>query len=368
MSSRRALVIFGTRPEFIKLAPVIISLKQQSDIDTTVCNVGQHEELLDVVRNAFPIKADVELSLMQRDQSLWGFAGQAIERLGELVAGMKPDFVIAQGDTSTTLAAAWASFFNKIPFFHVEAGLRTGDLQNPFPEEANRIAISQLATHHFAPTELARQNLLNESVDPSRITVTGNTVVDALEILKPTLPPHSLARPGEQTVLVTIHRRENFGCPTEEICSAIQTLAEKHHGLRFVIPVHPNPGISGTIYELLSGHSRIDLIDPLNYIELLSLLRDCFLIMTDSGGIQEEAPSFGKPVLVLRSVTERPEAVDAGFARVVGTSATTILSTVNELLTSPAAYGEMCAKESPFGDGKAAKRIVEEIYAINFNG
>jgi UDP-N-acetylglucosamine 2-epimerase (non-hydrolysing) len=364
MSSRHALVIFGTRPEFIKLAPVILALKRRTDLKTTVCNVGQHEELLGVVLDAFPIKADMELSLMQPDQSLWGFAGRAIERLGTLVATTKPDFVIAQGDTATTLAAAWAAFYNRVPFVHIEAGLRTGDLQNPFPEEANRIVISQLTTHHFSPTENARSNLLKESVDPSRITVTGNTVVDALEILKPILPRQSLVKSDERSVLVTIHRRENFGAPAGSVCRAIRTLADKYQQLRFIIPVHPNPGIRGTIHELLGGHSRIDLIDPLNYTELLCLLRDCFLVMTDSGGLQEEAPSFGRAVLVLRSVTERPEAVDAGFARIVGASEKIIVAAVDSLLTDNDAYNKMCAKVSPFGDGDAANRIVEKIMTL----
>lgn len=366
---RSVLIIFGTRPEFIKLAPVVLALRDNADFNITVCNTGQHEELLESVAEAFPIITDLDLNLMQRDRPLWSFLGTAIETLGEVVAQQKPDMVIAQGDTSTTLAAAWAAFLNRVPFLHIEAGLRTGDDKNPFPEEGNRRTIAQLTSHHFAPTPLARDNLLREGVDLERITVTGNTVVDALKLLIPKLPTQRVCSgsefgDAEKTILLTLHRRENFGVPTEQVCRAVRELLQQHPDLRIVFPVHPNPGVSTIVRELLENTPRVELLPPVSYPELLCLIRDSYLVLTDSGGIQEEAPSFAKPVLLLRKVTERPEAVRAGYAEIVGTSTATIVEATNKLLANRPTYERMCAAENPFGDGNAAGRIVEKLKTL----
>jgi UDP-N-acetylglucosamine 2-epimerase (non-hydrolysing) len=365
-SRRRAvLVVLGTRPEAIKLAPVITELRRYPDLATRVCVTGQHKEMVQPILELFDVHPDIDLALMTPDQRLSSLTAAALTRLEEVIVSTAPDWVVLQGDTTSAMAAALAAFYRHVPVAHVEAGLRTHDLARPFPEEANRRIAGALATLHFAPTELARHNLLREGVHSSRVHVTGNTVVDALltvgrlsedfESPVPCLPKN------RRIVLVTAHRRESFGPGLRDICKAVREIADALPDVQCVYPVHLNPNVQEPARTILAGHERISLIPPLDYVSLVRLIRRSTLILTDSGGIQEEAPTFGKPVLVLRELTERPEAIQAGCARIVGTDRRVIVSAALELLTDRSAYDRMALISNPFGDGHASQRIVRVL-------
>jgi len=368
---KKISVIFGTRPEAIKLAPVILALGQRPEFACRVCVTAQHREMLDQVLKVFQIVPDSDLDLMQPDQSLADLTARATQALDRLLRQERPDLVLVQGDTTTVFCAALAAFYNRIPVGHVEAGLRTRNLYSPWPEEANRLLTSHLAAIHFAPTEISRQNLLNEGIPAERIHVTGNTVIDALlnatdRIRKDPDLERSLENqfpyldPTRRLILVTGHRRENFGVGFERICQALGTLAGRRD-VQIVYPVHLNPHVREPVQRMLGGHSRVHLIGPLDYLPFVYLMNRACLILTDSGGVQEEAPSLGKPVLVMRETTERPEALDAGTAKLVGTDPELICSEAENLLNSPAAYEAMSRAHNPYGDGRTAERIIRHI-------
>lgn len=367
-------VIFGTRPEAIKLAPVIIALNECDWVETSVCVTAQHREMLDQVLEVFDIHPDVDLGLMRPNQTLSELTANAIKAIDEYLNDFEPDLVLVQGDTSTVFAAALSAFYHHIPVGHVEAGLRTGNMQSPWPEEANRVLTSRLTKLHFAPTEKSRQNLLAEGVEEAQVFVTGNTVVDALQLASekvrqnsPTLPGigEDIFRGNTKTVLITGHRRENFGPGLESICKAISHLAKNNPNTHFIYPVHLNPNVRKTVESILynkktmqSKEKNIYLLEPLSYLPFVYLMNRADIILTDSGGIQEEAPALGKPVLVMRDTTERPEAVMAGSAKLVGTDTETIISEVNNLLNDSTVYKKMAFVHYPYGDGKASQRIL----------
>jgi UDP-N-acetylglucosamine 2-epimerase (non-hydrolysing) len=370
-------VVFGTRPEAIKMAPVVLALQKDVRFKCHVCVTAQHRQMLDQALKDFGIVPEVDLNLMRPNQTLSGLTAALIESLDEHLRTRRPDMVLVQGDTTTVLSAALAAFYNRIPVGHVEAGLRTGTIDSPFPEEANRVLTTRLATLHFAPTELNRENLLCEGVPAERITVTGNTVIDALLMARekvrrdppiiPGLPCDWRQAWGErQVVLITGHRRENFGKGFEEICRGITELASLFPSIQFIYPVHLNPNVREPVNRLLETNimSNIHLIDPLSYLPFVALLERSTLVLTDSGGIQEEAPSFGKPVLVMREVTERKEAVDAGTVKLVGTKYERIVDESVRLLTDHEAYARMSRAHNPYGDGLAAQRIVDACFAF----
>jgi len=366
----KVAIIFGTRPEAIKLAPVILALKNDPRFSCQVCVTAQHREMLDQVLDAFGIKPDVDLDLMERNQTLAGLTARAVEAIDRFLAKSKPDLVLIQGDTTTTFCAALAAFYHHIPVGHVEAGLRTGNLDSPWPEEANRVLATRLTTLHFAPTELNRQNLLKERVAPERVFVTGNTVIDALFLARDIIKEHPPAIPGlpealapangPRLVLITGHRRENFGPGFEAICKAIAELARRFPETAFLYPVHLNPNVRKPVNQILrsANTSNIHLIEPLPYLPFVAMMNRAAVILSDSGGVQEEAPSLGKPVLVMRDMTERPEAVIAGTVKLVGTDEGKIVEETSRLLTDKAAYDEMARAHNPYGDGKATGRIV----------
>jgi len=357
------LVVLGTRPEAIKLAPVISELRRHRDVTTRVCVTGQHREMVQPILELFDLRPDVDLALMTPDQRLSSLTAAALTRLEEVVVSTAPDWVVLQGDTTSAMAAALAAFYRRVPVAHVEAGLRTHDLARPFPEEANRRIADALATVHFAPTELARRNLLREGVDSSTIHVTGNTVVDALLTVSGLPEDGQLAHlpSNRRIILMTAHRRESFGTGLRDVCHAIREIVDAVPDAQCVYPVHLNPNVQEPARAILAGHDRISLIPPLDYVSLVHLMRRSTLILTDSGGLQEEAPTFGKPVLILRDLTERPEAVQAGCARIVGTNRRVIVSAALELLNDRSAYDRMAKIANPFGDGHASKRIVRVL-------
>ena len=360
----RILVTIGTRPEAIKLAPVIRELRRRSWAEVRILVTAQHRELLDQVLAFFGIRPDVDLNLMQADQSLADLTARMIGAVDVVLAQEKPDIVIAQGDTTTVMVAALCCFYRRIAFGHVEAGLRTHEPYSPFPEEMNRVLASHLASIHFAPTEGAKSNLLAEGVEEGRVIVTGNTVIDALLWTAEQDLPRMFEDVGERRIiLVTAHRRESFGAPLEEICAALCELAEARE-VEIVFPVHPNPNVASVVERKLRNRPHIRLLRPLSYPEFVATMKASSLILTDSGGIQEEAPSLGKPVLVLRDHTERPEAVAAGTACVVGPHRRQIVSKALELLDNDQAYQAMIRADNPFGDGHAAERIVEATEAF----
>jgi UDP-N-acetylglucosamine 2-epimerase (non-hydrolysing) len=393
---RQVSIIIGTRPEAIKLAPVVLRFQAEDSVDCRVCVTGQHRQMLDPVLQLFGLQPDTDLDLMRPNQSLAALSARALARLDQYLEAEKPDLVLVQGDTTTAFCAGLAAFYQRIPFGHVEAGLRTGDLQAPWPEEANRVLTSRLATLHFAPTESARRNLLREGVSDSAVTVTGNTVIDALFIALAQVRAHppriaglpdflQPCQPGAtrnpRMVLITGHRRENFGAGLENICSAIAELAQRFPDVQFVYPVHLNPNVREPVMRLLGANcatepaspsrscaANIHLIDPLSYLSFVGLMDRATLILTDSGGVQEEAPSLGKPVLVMREITERPEAVAAGTVRLVGTDREEIVNGVSKLLADSAAYGVMARAHNPYGDGQAAGRIVKVCRSFLWNG
>jgi len=363
----RVLSVFGTRPEAIKMAPVVRALRAVPErFESHVCVTAQHRTMLDQVLDVFDLKADVDLDLMVPGQSPAGIAAGILDRLPPLLSRLKPDIVLVQGDTTTTFAAAFAAFLERIPTGHIEAGLRTGDRWQPFPEEMNRVLTTRIAALHFAPTPAARDALLAERVPAADIYLTGNTVIDALlqtvrEGYRFRTPALAALDPDRRLVLVTTHRRESFGAPLRSTCAAIRELSVRFPELQFVLPVHPNPEVKGTVEELLCDLPGMHLIPPVDYLEFVHLVARSDLVLTDSGGLQEEAPSLGKPVLVLREVTERPEGVAAGTALVVGTDQARIVAAASELLTSPEAYARMASAVNPYGDGRASERIVAAL-------
>jgi UDP-N-acetylglucosamine 2-epimerase (non-hydrolysing) len=379
------LSVFGTRPEAIKMAPVVRLMAHAPELRSLVCVTGQHRQMLDQVLSLFGIVPDIDLALMRPGQDLFDVTAAALLALRDVLREVRPGLVLVQGDTTTCFAAALAAFYERIPVGHVEAGLRTWNLAAPFPEEANRTLVSRLATLHFAPTAGARDNLLREGVAPEAVEITGNTVIDALlwvQALLPGQPPERwrdavgpalharLAASPSPVILITGHRRESFGAGFVELCTAVADLARLHPDWSFVYPVHLNPNVRQPVFEILSGLDNVALIAPLDYLPFVWLMQRADVILTDSGGIQEEAPSLGKPVLVMREVTERPEAVAAGTVRLVGTDRGRIRSEVERLLGDRALYETMARAHNPYGDGRAAARIVTAVcgYAARRRG
>ncbi len=372
MARRKIAFVFGTRPEAIKLAPVILAMREHPRLEPHVCVTAQHREMLDQVLELFGISPDCDLQLMRPNQTLAGLTARAMTGLDDYYTQARPDMVLVQGDTTTVLTAALAAFYHRIPIGHVEAGLRTGNKFSPFPEEINRVLTSHVADHHFAPTPKARQNLLDEGVADERIVVTGNTVIDALHLAvakvhasPPRIPdlPEELqsGAKGPDMVLITGHRRENFGEGFESICQAIAELSDRFGDTAFVYPMHLNPNVREPVNRILRGRDNVHLIEPLSYLPFVALMERSCVVLTDSGGVQEEAPSFGKPVLVMRDTTERPEAVDAGTVRLCGTDREAIVREVTSLLSDPHAYAQMANAVNPYGDGKASGRILDYI-------
>lgn len=371
MGPLKVLSIFGTRPEAIKMAPVVHALAQTTGIQSQVCVTAQHRQMLDQVLHLFDITPEFDLDLMKPNQALSQLTADILTSLNPLLDQVKPDWILVQGDTTTVMAASLAAFYRKIKVGHVEAGLRTQDKWQPFPEEINRRLASVMADLHFAPTEFARQNLLHEGIHPQAIWLTGNTVIDALQYIAALPEPvevtdwmraWGVAAGHRRLALVTAHRRENWGKPLESICAALRDLALKHKDdLHFIYPVHLNPNVQEPVYRILSDLPNFTLVPPLEYLLLVHLLKHATLALTDSGGIQEEATGMGVPTLVLRDVTERPEGVDAGVLKLVGTDAQVIFDTAQELLTNPAAHHRMARAANPFGDGHAAGRIVAAL-------
>ena len=358
------LSIVGTRPEAIKMAPVLQALAQDPAFSSRVLATAQHRHLLDQVLAIFGIQPDLDLDIMRPNQDLSALTARLLPALDQALAQEAPDLVLIQGDTTTVMTAALACFYRRIPFGHVEAGLRTGDLDNPFPEEMNRRVAGCLARWHFVPTESARQNLLREGIDPAAIHVTGNTVIDALLSVSDRRPEIGIPLdPTKRLILVTAHRRENFGAPFREICQALLHLAETNPDIHILYPVHPNPNIQGPATEILGGHPAITLCPPLDYLPFVGAMQRAYLILSDSGGVQEEAPALAKPVLVLRNETERPEAVAAGVVKLVGPDRARIVGEAQRLLDDPAAYRSMARGVSPYGDGHAAARILTALKA-----
>lgn len=381
-SSSRISLIFGTRPEAIKLCPLVGAVQRHPQLEPHVCVTGQHRELLDQVLAVFDVTPDVDLNLMQPNQTLAGLTSRAIAAIDQYLAERRPEMVIVQGDTTTVFCAALCAFYRQIPVGHVEAGLRTWNKLSPFPEEINRVLTTRVADLHFAPTETAKRNLLNEGVPEDQIHVTGNTVIDALLIAvekvranPPRVPhlPDFLQRTNHQDptsvprmVLITGHRRESFGRGFENICRAISVLANRFPEVHFVYPVHLNPSVREPVYRILgkTANDTIHLIDPLGYLPFVAMMDRATLVLTDSGGVQEEAPSLGKPVLVMRDTTERPEAVEMGTARLIGTDTDAIIENVTELLTDADAYARMANAVNPYGDGHACERILAAIESV----
>ncbi len=374
---KKVLLVFGTRPEAIKMAPLVLAFQEHSqEIEAKVCVTAQHREMLDQVLHIFDIVPDFDLNIMKPGQDLYDLTSNILLGMKEVLTQYQPDVVFVHGDTTTTIATAMSAFYKKIPVAHVEAGLRTGDIYSPWPEEANRKLTSQITKYHFTPTVTSKENLLKENVNEDEIYVTGNTVIDALfwvldkieknknlkSALSNTIKSNFSAFGNEERlVLITGHRRENFGQGFLDMCSAIKTLAAEHPDVNFVYPVHLNPNVQKPVLELLSGINNVYLIAPLDYEPFVYLMSKSYLILTDSGGIQEEAPSLGKPVLVMRDTTERPEAVEAGTVKLVGTNPSTIINEVNKLLKDTSLYESMSQAHNPYGDGKACQKIVNLI-------
>ena len=367
MKPLKVLSIFGTRPEAVKMAPVIRELARKSEIQAKVCVTAQHREMLDQVLDIFEITPDIDLNLMQPGQSLAALTARVFTHLDPVLTDFQPDWVLVQGDTTTVMAAALLAYYHQIKVGHVEAGLRTGDKFQPFPEEINRRVAGVVADLHFAPTEWSRQNLLRENILDEHIIVTGNSAIDALHWVvgqpAPPLPiPDFDADPHPRLVLITAHRRENFGEPIENICKAIKTLADHYAGeVHFIYPVHLNPNVQEPAYRILGGQLHVTLLPPLDYLPMVNVMKRATIVLTDSGGIQEEAPGLGVPTLVMRMTTERPEGVEAGTLKLVGTDQNLIFTEACRLLDDPQAYAAMAGAKNPYGDGHAAERIVNAI-------
>lgn len=364
--STRILSIIGTRPEAVKMAPVIQQLARTPGVESLVCVTAQHREMLDQVLGLFGIRPNVDLNLMQPDQSLAQITAAIFTHLDPVLRDMQPDWVLAQGDTTTVMATALLTYYQRIKFGHIEAGLRTGDKFQPFPEEINRRVATVAADLHFAPTETSKQNLLKENVPAGQIVVTGNPVIDALKWVAEKKPPFEINRlldelGDSRLILVTAHRRENFGQPLKNICLALKLLAETYDDLQIVYPVHLNPNVQNIVYPLLEKVPNIMLLPPLDYLPMVHLMKHARIVLTDSGGLQEEAPGLGVPVLVLREVTERPEGLAAGTVRLVGANTVKIVAETKRLLDSPTEHAKMAQAVNPYGDGHAAERIVQAI-------
>lgn len=369
----KVLTVFGTRPEAIKMAPLALRLAEDERFESRVCVTAQHREMLDQVLGLFELKPDYDLNLMKPGQDLNDITCGILQGLKSVLADFKPDMVLVHGDTATTFATSLSAYYQQIPVGHVEAGLRTGNLYSPWPEEANRKLTGALAAKHFAPTETSRQNLLKENIDPANIHVTGNTVIDALFEVVRKLEEGPLGvelrarfdflKDDKRLLLVTGHRRESFGEGFENICRALAETAKAHPDVQIVYPVHLNPNVREPVNRLLAGVDNITLIEPQDYLPFVYLMNRAHIILTDSGGIQEEAPSLGKPVLVMRNTTERPEAVQAGTVKLVGTSVDVITSELTKLLDQPELYSAMSYAHNPYGDGKACKRILDALVA-----
>ena len=380
MSKKKIIIVFGTRPEAIKMSPLIHALKLEPDLfDIKVCVTSQHRQMLDQVLSMFNIQPDFDLNLMKENQNLSNLTSLILSEIKKIFDNYLPDLVLVHGDTTTTLATSMAAFYASIPVGHVEAGLRTHDLKSPFPEEFNRQITSKISKWHFAPTNLSQKNLLSEGVNKSLITVTGNTVVDALYWILNKIEKNQERKKNieiflnnnlsfdwkrKNFILVTAHRRENFGKGFEQICLALKELASKYPKVNFIYPVHLNPNVKKPVYDLLKAIPNIYLIKPLEYEPFIYLLNNCYFVLTDSGGIQEEAPSLGKPVLLLRDTTERPEAVEAGTVEVVGSNKKQIIEGVSRLLDNKKHYKKMSRAHNPYGDGLACKRIVDVLRSI----
>ena len=372
MKKKTILSIFGTRPEAIKMAPVIKEIEKSKNLTSIVCVTAQHREMLDQVLDLFEIFPDFDLNIMKPGQDLTDITVRILTELKVLLRELKPDLILVHGDTTTSFVAGLVAFYEGIPIGHVEAGLRTYNLDSPFPEEGNRQLTSRLTRLHFAPTDLASRNLISENIPADQIVVTGNTVIDALQFVREKLDkeditkridPHliSIAESSQQLLLVTGHRRENFGEGFLNICKALKSLALNNPNLQIVYPVHLNPNVQEPVFSILKDVVNVHLIEPLDYLPFVFLLSHATLVLTDSGGIQEEAPSFGKPVLVMRDTTERPEAVEAGTVKLVGTDPDRIILWVEKLLRESDEYQKMAKAHNPYGDGKAAMRIVQRI-------
>lgn len=368
----KVLTIFGTRPEAIKMAPLVLALSQDAAFESKVCVTAQHREMLDQVLRLFEITPDYDLNIMKPGQGLTEITSRILTGLKPVFDEFKPDVVLVHGDTTTTLSASLAAFYHQIAVGHVEAGLRTGDLSSPWPEEGNRLLTGHLARWHFAPTENARSNLTRENIPESRIFVTGNTVIDALlwvrdrfnsdaSLAQQLANTYPFLDASKKLILVTGHRRESFGGGFERICSALADIARQHPDVQIVYPVHLNPNVSEPVNRILAGIDNIVLIDPQDYLPFVYLMDKAYLILTDSGGVQEEAPSLGKPVLVMRETTERPEAVDAGTVRLVGTDPAKIVKEVNRLLSDENEYNSMSRAHNPYGDGHACRHILDAL-------
>lgn len=370
---KKVLLVFGTRPEAIKMAPLVKAFQEQNKFfDTKICVTGQHREMLDQVLDLFEIKTDFDLDVMRPNQDLYDVTGKILQGMKEVFSRYRPDIVFVHGDTTTTFTVSLAAFYEKIDVAHIEAGLRTNNIYSPWPEEANRKLTSQLTTYHFAPTQQSQNNLLRENIASEKIIVTGNTVIDALLFMQNKLETNkdfraqvkkSIVDKGfdpeaSEFILVTGHRRENFGQGIINICSALKTIALERPRLNIVYPVHLNPNVFKPVNDLLGHIKNVFLIEPLQYEEFIYLMSLAKLIITDSGGVQEEAPSLGKPVLVMRDTTERPEAVEAGTVKLVGTSLVGIVSATSELLDNQSVYDKMAKAHNPYGDGKACDRII----------
>ena len=361
---KKILVTFGTRPEAIKLASLIMRLKKEKSVKLSVCATGQHRHMLDQVLSAFKITPDFDMDVMTKDQAVEGVITKVLFKMGKVLDTIKPDIVVVQGDTTTAFAISLAAFLRKIKIAHIEAGLRSHDKHRPFPEEANRRLISHIADLHFAPTAGAARNLVKENIDKKTIFVTGNTGIDALLMIarkKEAVLPRSLRflDRKKRLILVTAHRRESFGKPLREICTALKNIADVRKDVEIVYPVHLNPSVRKTVYKMIKGKKRIQLIAPLSYEEFVYAMKLSYLILTDSGGIQEEAPSLKKPVLVMREVTERQEGIKAGCARLVGLRQALITKNVIALLENKKLYNKMSSIKNPYGDGNAAGRIAD---------
>ena len=368
----KVLSVFGTRPEAIKMAPLVKALMADERFDSRVCVTAQHREMLDQVLNLFDIKPDYDLDIMKPGQGLHDIAAGILSNIRPVLKDFSPDVVLVHGDTATTFFAALAAFYEQIPVGHIEAGLRTGNIYSPWPEEGNRKLTGAITQYHFAPTDNSKQNLLNENYPSASITVTGNTVIDALLLIKNKVETDkSLALKisagfpfldeNKKLVLVTGHRRESFGDGFENICQALVHVAKQHPDIQILYPVHLNPSVQEPVNRLLSNVDNIFLVEPQQYLPFVYLMNRSYIILTDSGGIQEEAPSLGKPVLVMRDTTERPEAVDAGTVKLVGTSSEAIIESLNDLLTDDEAYKKMSFAHNPYGDGLACNRILDVL-------
>ncbi len=363
----KAMTVFGTRPEAIKMAPLAIELAKCPYIDAKVCVTAQHRQMLDQVLEMFGVVPDYDLDIMKDRQTLVSITNSVIAGLDEVIKQEKPDVILVHGDTTTTFAGALAAFYNQVKVGHVEAGLRTYDKYSPFPEEMNRCLTGVIADYHFSPTVSNKNNLLKESINPAKIYITGNTVIDALKstvredytFTDETL--RNLDFNARRVILVTAHRRENLGEPLKNICYALKELVETYEDIQLVYPVHLNPAVREVVFDILGGLDRVSLIEPVNVDDLHNAMARCFMVMTDSGGLQEEAPSLAKPVLVLRNETERPEAVEAGTVKIAGVDKDVILKLAKELLDDKAAYDKMAQAANPYGDGNASARIVEAL-------